>query len=345
MLLKISQKLRPGALLALVLIAVLALAACDADDTAPQPEVAPVVADTPTPLPDMSATEAMTGTDMITTTEGMTATEGMTGTNGVTNTQGTGAQGADVAAGMTGVSGAEGMFIRATTLTDYDFINQDGQISGNVDDFLVDVATGNILFAFVEYGGILDIGDTNLVMPLDAFQMGDGQLILNFDEQELQNFPGVGDNWPDINDPAWDDDVTTFWRSINLDPGFDFNETNSANVMWLSDMTGYVLADLGEGTGTIQDVLVDLAHSRIKYVLFGFGTTAANTDPYIIPYSALDVQTIANNEIAFNSSIDLATLQTAPRYDRNLYPNVQVLTSDFSTEIDQYWADQGFNVN
>ena len=283
----------------------------------------------------MTSTESMTPSATMTATENMTGTNNMTGTGSISGT-----------AGMsgTGMSNAQGMLIRASTLNGYDFVNQDGQISGNVSDFLVDVSTGNVLFAFVEYGGLLDIGDKNLVMPLSAFQLGDQQLILNFNEQELQNFPDVGDNWPDLSDPNWDNSVADFWRGINIEPGVDFNETNSSNVMWLSDMNGYTVADMGSGAGTIQDMLIDLGSSRIKYVLFDFGT-AANQDPYIIPYSALDVQNMANNQIALNSSIDAAMLQTAPRYDQNLYPNDQVLTQDFSTVIDQYWADHGFSTN
>ena len=235
--------------------------------------------------------------------------------------------------------------MRATTLTNYDFVNQDGQISGNVDDFLVDVSTGDILFAFVEYGGLLDIGDTNLIMPLNAFQWGDGQLILNFDEQELRNFPDVGDNWPNIADPTWDDEVNTFWANIGLDPGVNFDETNSAGVMWLSNMTGYTLADLGEGVGSIEDALVDLEHGRIKYLLLDFDAAPADGDPYIIPYSIMNVQDLGNNELRFDAAVDLPMLQTAPRFDRDLYPDPDVISADFSQEIDAYWTEKGYDVN
>lgn len=310
-----------------------------------------------TPSETMTATSEMTGTETMTSTESMTPMETVTATEEISpsatmtttgNMTSTGSSVSSSSAmsdtgmlsGTMGVSGAEGMLIRASTLKNYKFVNQDGQVSGNIADYLVDVSTGNILFAFVEYGGLLDIGDKNLVMPLSAFRMGDGQLILNFNEQELKNFPDVGDNWPDVSKPDWDSAVSDFWRNLNISPGVPFTATTGANVMWLKDMTGYSLSDLGSGAGTIQDTLIDLSRSRIKYILFDFGT-AKNQNPYIIPYSALDVQNIGNNQIAFNSHIDATTLQTAPRYDVNLYPNDQVLPESFSTEIDKYWADHG----
>jgi sporulation protein YlmC with PRC-barrel domain len=368
--------------LAMLLVGVLVLAACDtgagtgAADTEPDvaAETPTSVAETPTSAvtdtetmtetedmgdtgamtetEDMGDTGAMTETDDMGDTGTMTDTETITDTETTTDTQGVGdtdstastTASMDDTMDMTGIGGAEDMLIRASTLDDYDFVNRDGGVSGTVEDFLVDVSTGNILLAFVEYGGMLELGDTNLVMPLSAFQLGDGQLILNFDEQVLENYPDVGDDWPDVTNPLWDDDVSAFWRNIDLDPGFDFNEANPGNVMWLSEMTGYALADLGEGNGTIQDVLIDLGASRVKYVLFNFGT-AVDDDPYIIPYSALDVQNVGENELMFNSTVDLAALQSAPRFDRNLYPDTEILPRDFAPEINDYWIERGFDVS
>lgn len=251
-----------------------------------------------------------------------------------------------------GIAGTEGNLLRGYTLLDSSFKNQDGAVSGAIEDLLVDVSSGQVLFAAIEYGGFLDLGDTNLVVPLNALQWGsEDNLILNFDEQELSSFPEVGENWPDLTDPNWDDEINTFWRNVNIDPGFDFDETNSSMVMWLSEMTGYTLVDLGVGVGTIHDVLVNLNESHIQYILFDFGTTPVDDDSFIIPYSALDVRAtddegvFTNNEIAFDSEIDLDTLRTAPRFDPILYPEADLIESGFSAEIDNYWAERGFEVN
>lgn len=374
------RRLQPALVLSILLIALLALTACNSEEPAPQIEATPIVVDTPTPetnvsetdvsetdvmtdtdvitdTQDVGDTDTMTGTDVITHTDTMTGTDAMTPTEGITDTdtmtdtgvvsetQGLSASGS-TDTGMIGVSGAEGMLIRGFALQDYEFENIDGEVSGELEDLLIDLSTGDILFASIEYGGFLDLGDTDIVVPLSAFAWSStGNLVLNFDEQSLENFPDLGNNWPDITDSAWDDDVTTFWRDNTFDQGIDFDETNAAGVMWLSDMTGFTLVDLGSGAGTIHDVLVDMGNSRIQYVLFGFGTTAADDDSFIIPYRALDVQNINNNEIAFDSTIDLDTLLTAPRYDSVLFPDTEVLMEDLSAEIDNYWTEQGFEVN
>lgn len=312
--------------------------------------------DTLTDTESMTDTEGMTETMPMTDTESMSGTEGMTETMPMTDTEsmsetmpstGTTMDGTTAMHGMNGhgISGADGKLIRAYTLLDYDFVNQDGGVSGEIEDLLVDVATGDILFATVEYGGLLDIGDTHLAIPLNAFQLTDNQLVLNFNEQELENFPSIGESWPDLTDNAWDDEVTAFWRNIDLDPGYDFTVDTSANVMWLSDMTGYTLMDLGEGVGTINDVLVDLGTSRIKYVLFDTGAGAVDDDGYILPYGALDPQNIRENEIAFGTNINLESLQMAPRFDRALYPDNDIIDAGFSSDIDTFWTEHGITID
>lgn len=247
---------------------------------------------------------------------------------------------------VSGVVDAEGALVRGAMLLDYDFQNRDGEVSGDLEDLLVDVSNGNILFASVEYGGILDLGDTDIVVPLSAFVWGaEDELILNFDEQVLENFPDVGNDWPDIADPAWDDDVNTFWSDNGFATGIDFDETNTDTVMWLSDMTGFALVDLGEGVGTIQDVMVNLGNSRIAYLLFGFGTTPAAGGSYVIPYSALSIEDLSDSEFDFAEGIDMESLRTAPRYDPALYPDTGIMTEEDLAEFTTYWQDQGVDLD
>lgn len=344
-----KKTIRLALMLALLLVGTMILTACGSDDSADlEGEASEVVVDdantegVETEADEVAETEAEA--EAVTETEAEADAEEMAETDSEEIM--TESQALDTTMGMTGMSGAEGMLLRASILDDYDFINQDGEISGEIDDFLVDVSTGQILFAFAEYGGFLDIGDTNIIVPLSALQWGEEELVLNFAEQELEQFPNVGEDWPNLDDPTWDDELNTFWRNINIEPGFDFDETNSANVMRLSDMTGYSLVDLGEGLGTIHDVLIDLTQSRIKYVLFDFGTAAVGDDEYIVPYSAIDIENIGENEFTFDANIDMDVLKTAPRFDRNLYPETEVLTDEnFGAEINEFWAELGFEIN
>jgi hypothetical protein len=323
----------PSLILTILLIGTLALSACTLPEAEAPPPVAPPVAeDTPEPEPEPPVAEAEPATEgeVITEEQGIEQTETLIESAYLSD--------------MRGIEGAEGLLIRAMWLTGYDFVNQDDQVSGNVEDFLVDTSTGNILFARVNYGGLFNIGGATLAMPLSAFTWGGDHLILNFDEEALERFPDVGADWPDITDAAWDDAINAYWRDLTLDPGFDFGESDSAGVMWLSEMSTLALVDVGAGVGTIQDYLVALGDGHIQYVLFVFGTAGAGQTPFILPYSALDMQNLGDDEIGFDTAIDLTTLQTAPRYDPMLFPDTEILREGFSAEIDSYWAERGFKV-
>ncbi|MEZ4733946.1 MAG: PRC-barrel domain-containing protein [Caldilineaceae bacterium] len=343
----------PLPFLGLLLVLALTLGACEFNDGAGIGE--PAVEDPEIVAPEteidasllVTESEALTDTDAvspeITTDEAITDTDVVTTTGAVTQAPTT-EEATDAA-----MANAPDALILGYAFLDQDFINADGEVSGEIEDLLIDLSNGRILFAAIEYGGFLDIGDREIVVPLNAFtwQPLEDDLVLNFDEQALQQFPDVGSDWPDFNDPAWDDEVSTFWRDVGVDPGFDF-AAPATTAVWAEDMLGYSLVDLGVGVGTIQNMLIDLTNSRVKYLLVGFGTTAAEDAPFMIPLSAVDVtaidNTVTGNEIAFDTNFTLEILQTAPRFDRILFDTVGEVDPVLDDAADQYWEEQGYAI-
>lgn len=293
---------------------------------------------------DVTGTEGITGTDGVTETEGITETEGMTGTDTMTET---GAAEGDTAttattAPMVGVTGvATNQYVRASTLLDYDFENLNNEISGDLEDLLIDLSSGRILFTSIEYGGVLDLGDKDIVVPLSAFTIGtEGELVLNIDEARLESYPDVGNNWPDLNDPAWDDDVNTYWDETGIDvgPGFD---TPATNVIWASDLIGENVADLGFGAGSVLDILVNLGTGYANYVIVDYGE-GLDTDPYIIPLGAFDI-TMRDAGLTYGLDFTPEILESAPRFSQETYPEGTALDQDFGDRLESAWNDLGFS--
>jgi hypothetical protein len=282
--------------------------------------------------------EGVTGTEEMTGTEGLDDSEGMT----ETGSTGTGTAGAAGAAGsMMGVSGSQDQYIRGSTLLDYDFENMDGEVSGDLEDLLIDLSTGRVLFASIEYGGVLDLGDKDIVVPLNAFTTGaEGELVLNIDEATLENYPDVGNNWPDLNDPAWDDDVLGFWTETGIEQGAGFDEPTTT-VAWASDLMDDQVADLGAGAGSVIDILVNIGTAQAPYLIVDYGE-GLDTDPYIIPLAAYDT---TNREagLVYGPDFTPDLLENAPRFDQDLYPEGSTLDSDFGDQIESAWNDMGFS--
>jgi sporulation protein YlmC with PRC-barrel domain len=296
----------------------------------------------------MTDTEGVEGSDTTTDTAGTGATgtagTGATGTTTDTASTGdtAGTTGDADAAAMMGVSGVSPkQYVRASTLLDYDFENTNGDVSGDLEDLLIDLSTGRVLFASIEYGGVLDLGDKDIVVPMNAFAIGEeGELVLNIDEAALEGYPDVGNDWPNLDDPAWDDDVNTYWNDTGVDVGEGFSEA-SGSVGWASDIIGRNIADLGFGAGSILDILVNLGTGQAPYVIVDHGE-GLDTDPYIIPLAAYDVSDW-NNEFAYGPDFTPDLIETAPRLDQETYPDGTAFDEDFGDNLESTWNDMGFS--
>jgi hypothetical protein len=323
------------------------------DDSEATPEATPEA--TEEPSEEVTGTETMTDTEGVDDSESMTDTEGMDDSETMTETGSTGSDAATTAGASTtgdaaatdtgammGVSGVDAkQYVRASTLLDYDFENLDGEVSGDLEDLLIDVSTGRVLFASIEYGGVLDLGDKDIVVPLNAFTVGEeGELVLNIDETSLENYPDVGNDWPNLDDAVWDDDVNAYWNEAGINVGEGYSEVSNS-VGWASDIIGHNIADLGVGAGSILDVLVNLGTGRAQYVIVDYGE-GLDTDPYIIPMAAFDV-TDWDGEFAYSPDFTPDLLDSAPHLDRETYPEGTPFDTDFGDNIESTWNDLGFS--
>ena len=224
---------------------------------------------------------------------------------------------------MAGAQDAADVLITASSLSDYNFSNRDGEVTGEIEDVIVDAASGEVLYVNVEYGGFLDLGDTELPMPLRAFAWSpDGDLILNFDEQALEDFPDLGTDWFDPGVASWDDEVAGFWNNIGLTPQFDYTEPTNT-VVRVDDLIGYDIGDIGLGANNVDDLLIDLGESRIEYVLVAYDPGLFNDELVAVPFNAFQPMAIDSNtsfndgQLYLRPEVDAATIESAPRFTQN----------------------------
>lgn len=347
--LKLPFRLLSPALLPLLVIALVGLSGCEAIEAQPDPVVV---------VEEEAGTEAETGTgEAVTEGEAITGTEDLeepeagvaTDTDaeaGAAETETTTETGAaQTRAGIANI--AEGTLLRSYALTDWNFVSQDGAISGEIDDVYFDMNTGRIPFVTIEYGGLLGIGDTEIAVPLSAFTWDSEEgLVLNFTEQQLETFPDQGDDWPDVSGAGWNDELLTLWSDLGIAPGFPLEEVQGP-VVEVSDLRGFAIVDLGVGGGSILDMLVDLPEGRVKYVLVGFGTGAgAGVDaPFVLPIEIFNLEatdTGLGNQLVFDADVTVEMLRAAPRLDRQLYGEGDVIAAELDEQIESYWQEYGY---
>lgn len=100
-------------------------------------------------------------------------------------------------------------FLSGTTV-----INKEGEHLGKVEDFMVDLTTGRILYAVLSFGGFMGIGNKLFAIPINAMTLDvDNQsILLDVDKERLEKAPGFDrDNWPDMAGPEWGSTVHSYY--------------------------------------------------------------------------------------------------------------------------------------
>ena len=79
---------------------------------------------------------------------------------------------------------------------------------GKVKDLVIDLQTGTVVYAALDFGGFIGFGDKLFAVPWDAFKIGTNDkvehLVLATTKEKLSKAPGFDkSHWPVISDPAW----------------------------------------------------------------------------------------------------------------------------------------------
>lgn len=108
--------------------------------------------------------------------------------------------------------------LSSSSLNGTDVVNPQGEDLGHVEDLMIDLNTGRVLYTVLSFGGILGIGNKLFAVPFQAFTVNqdDENFILNMDKERLKNAPGFDkESWPATDDM---DFQTSVYRYYNIEP-------------------------------------------------------------------------------------------------------------------------------
>lgn len=95
---------------------------------------------------------------------------------------------------------------RVDKIIDSGVINLEGNPIGTIDDLVIDIDTGRIAYAVLEFGGFMGFGDKLFAVPWQSLTAvpAEGIFILDQSKAKLEKAPGFDkDNWPDVGDKSW----------------------------------------------------------------------------------------------------------------------------------------------
>ncbi|MDD5701674.1 MAG: PRC-barrel domain-containing protein [Dehalococcoidales bacterium] len=100
------------------------------------------------------------------------------------------------------------------SLTKNNVINAVGEDLGKIEDVLVDLKAGKIIYVVVSAGGSLLREGQFYAIPWEAMEVSlhDKKLILNVSKETMANAPSFGKNeWPDQSDLSWMNDIYSYY--------------------------------------------------------------------------------------------------------------------------------------
>jgi sporulation protein YlmC with PRC-barrel domain len=123
--------------------------------------------------------------------------------------------------------------------------------------------------------------------------------------------------------------VTQTSKIKKTDPNNKFRRVLSASTLAGDSVRNAA----GEDLGTIDEIMIDIPTGRVAYAVLSFGGFLGMGDKlFAVPWSALKVD---EDEKCFVLNIDKQTIETAPGFDKDNWPNMS--DAAWGAEISSYY--------
>jgi sporulation protein YlmC with PRC-barrel domain len=93
--------------------------------------------------------------------------------------------------------------------------NPEGEDLGKIDNLMINLNTGMVEYAVIEFGSFLGIGGKLFAVPFSELTVDPDKeiFILNRDKEYLKDSPGFdSSHWPETNDHDYYDNVNRYWE-------------------------------------------------------------------------------------------------------------------------------------
>ena len=116
--------------------------------------------------------------------------------------------------------------LSAGTITGDNARNPAGDKLGHIEELVIDLESGRVLYAVLASGGFLGMGDKYFAIPWDLLTVDTDshEVVVDVSKETLRNAPGFDkDSWPEIHDRTWLGDVyryyghEPYWEDDSID--------------------------------------------------------------------------------------------------------------------------------
>jgi len=239
---------------------------------------------------------------------------------------------------------ALGTVERANKLVGRPVVGSDNQKLGKIDNLVVDLESGHVLYAVVGTGGVLGAGELKVAVPPGAFAPSEGNnLRLTVDKQKLLAAPQFTKDIDQDSELGKAQFVSKVYQYYGQGAWWQgakpANEGSFNNVHKTSDLIGMkVHNSANTPMGKVENAMIDLPAGRVAYVILNPDTSLnLGNNFYALPPDAL---TLSPDHKTLNTGIDKAKLASAPHFTKD---NWQTLSdAAYGTQVYQYYGKQAY---
>ncbi len=236
-----------------------------------------------------------------------------------------------------------GQIERASKLVGKDVRSSDNQKIGKIDDLVVDLESGHVLYAVVGSGGVLGAGEKkHAVAPAIFTQSGD-QVRVTLDKEKIMSAPEFTKDIDKENELAKADFVervhqhfgqNAWWKGSKPAGEGSFN-----NVHKVTDLKGMNVENASnEPMGEVEDLAIDLAAGRVVFaVLQPARSLELGNNLYALPPDAL---TRASDGKKLATGLTKEKLAAAPHIEKNNWSKLS--DRSFASQVYQYYGKQAY---
>lgn len=105
--------------------------------------------------------------------------------------------------------------LTATSIIGDSIENPKGEDLGKIANLMINLATGKVEYAVIEFGGLLGVGKKLFAIPFEELHVDEDKevFILNRDKEYVKDSPGFdADHWPGTNDHHYFNDVNAYYK-------------------------------------------------------------------------------------------------------------------------------------
>ena len=236
-----------------------------------------------------------------------------------------------------------GQIERANKLIGKTVYSSDNQKLGKIDNFVVDLESGRVIYAVVGTG-VLGVGGKDYAVAPGAFTDVRGDTIhINVDKQK---FTGAPEFTKDIDKPeqlgqaTFANQVYQYFGQTAWWQGAQPADTGSFhNVHKAKDVIGMKVKNVSnEDLGKVDNLMVDLPAGRLVFAILNPDSSLnLGNNFYALPPNAL---TLSSDQKDLVSDLNKDKLASAPHFAKNQWESLS--DPSFASKVYQYYGKQAY---